>query len=50
MHIKRIKDLREDKDLSQEQLGKILKTPIDKWGVNYRLKKITEIGKANGKK
>ena len=32
------------------ELGKMLKTPIGKSGVNYRLKKIMEIGKINDKK
>lgn len=46
--LKEIANLRlENPNLSLIELGKMLKTPIGKSGVNYRLKKIMEI--ANGK-
>ena len=42
--LKEIANLRlEHPDLSLEELGKLLKSPIGKSGVNYRLKKIVEL-------
>ena len=48
LNLKEIAILRlENPDISLEELGKLLKKPVGKSGVNYRLKKIMEI--ANGK-
>lgn len=49
--LKEIAELRlKNPSASLTELGKMLKTPIGKSGVNYRLKKIMEIGKINDKK
>ena len=37
----------ENPDLPLSELGKLLKNPIGKSGVNYRLKKIVEIAREN---
>ena len=45
-NLKEIAKLRlENPDMSLTDLGKILKEPIGKSGVNYRLKKIIELAK-----
>ena len=44
--LKEIAELRlEHPDMSLEALGKLLKKPLGKSGVNYRLKKIIELAK-----
>ena len=49
--LKEIAELRlKNPSASLTELGKMLKTPIGKSGVNYRLKKIMEIRKINDKK
>ena len=49
--LKKLAELRlKNPSASLVELGKMLKTPIGKSGVNYRLKKIMEIGKTNVKK
>lgn len=49
--LKELAELRlKNPSASLVELGKMLKTPIGKSGVNYRLKKIMEIGKTNVKK
>ena len=49
--LKEISELRlKNPSASLTELGKMLKTPIGKSGVNYRLKKIMEIRKINDKK
>ena len=49
--LKEIAELRlKNPSASLTELGKMLKTPIGKSGVNYRLKKIMEIGIINDKK
>ena len=49
--LKELAELRlKNPSASLVELGKMLKTPIGKSGVNYRLKKIMEIGKINDKK
>lgn len=48
-NLKEIAELRiANPDISLIELGKMLKTPIGKSGVNYRLKKIMEIADDNG--
>lgn len=45
-NLKELADLRlEHPEMSLEELGKLLKNPIGKSGVNYRLKKIIELAK-----
>ena len=45
-NLKEIANLRlENPDMPLEELGKLLKTPVGKSGVNYRLKRIIEMAK-----
>lgn len=49
--LKELAELRlQNPSVSLVELGKMLKTPVGKSGVNYRLKKIMEIGKINDNK